>query len=63
LPELVAHLTSRREALQRLLLDGNGSLQPTILFFVGDDQVAPDDDLNLKEGDVVTLMAPIAGGS
>jgi hypothetical protein len=35
-------------------------LQPTNLFFIGDAQVRHTD--RLKDGDVLTLLSPIAGG-
>jgi molybdopterin converting factor small subunit len=46
-----------------LLLDGQGGLQRTNLFFVGDTQVQPSDGAALKDGDEVTLLSPIAGGT
>jgi molybdopterin converting factor small subunit len=61
LRHLVERLGQRHgEALRRLVLDPAGSLQPTVLVFVGDAQVRG--DAPLKEGDRVTLMSPIAGG-
>jgi sulfur-carrier protein len=61
--ELLLALANRHGApLRRLLLDGDGSLQPTILVFVGDEQVSANDGVTLNNGDVVTLLSPIAGG-
>jgi len=48
--------------LRSLLLDAGGSLQATILVFVGDEQVSANDGVALNDGDVVTLLSPIAGG-
>src|SRR5262245_9085306 len=48
--------------LRGLLLDAGGSLQPTILVFVGDEQVSANDGPSLKDGSIVTLLSPIAGG-
>ncbi len=50
------------EALHRLLLDGAGRLHPTILLFVGDEQATPAAGYLLKDGDQITVLAPIAGG-
>ncbi len=49
-------------SLRSLLLDADGSLQPTILVFVNDGQLSANDGPALKDGDVVTLLSPIAGG-
>ena len=48
------------DTLGKLLLTANGKLQSTNLFFVGDAQVLPTD--GLKDGDVLTVLSPIAGG-
>ncbi len=50
------------DALRQLLLKGKEKLQPTILLFVGDEQVGPEDQTPLKDGDVITVLTPIAGG-
>ncbi len=50
------------DPLRRLLFDASGSLQPTNLFFIGETQAQPADRLSLQEGDVVTVLSPIAGG-
>ena len=55
-------VSQRHTDLQSLLLDANGSLSSTILVFVGDDQIDDPATATLKEGDVVTLLSPIAGG-
>jgi molybdopterin converting factor small subunit len=61
--ELVTQLAQRRGGdLGRLLLDSDGRLHPTILLFVGDEQVGPEEYTPLKEGDIITLLSPIAGG-
>jgi molybdopterin converting factor small subunit len=61
--ELLALLAQRRgAALRNLLLDAAGKRQPTILVFVGDVQVAPGEPAQLRDGDVVTLLSPMAGG-
>jgi molybdopterin converting factor small subunit len=50
------------DCLGRLLLNGQGGLDATILVFVGDDQVGQPKGYLLREDDVVTLVSPIAGG-
>mgnify|MGYP002624460560 CR=1 FL=1 len=58
---LLVRLTREHPDLERMLLN-DGQLQPTILVFVGDDQVDDPQAQTLSEGDVVTLLSPIAGG-
>jgi molybdopterin converting factor small subunit len=61
--ELAARLAARHgEALRRMLLAADGRLSPVILAFAGNAQVGPDERLALKDGDVITLLSPIAGG-
>lgn len=50
------------EEFRRLVLDGDGRLHPSILLFVGDDQVRWETPVALKEADVVTLLSPVSGG-
>jgi molybdopterin converting factor small subunit len=60
--EFIVRLAERHgEPLRKLLLKA-GSVQPTILLFVGDVQVHPGDGTPLQDGDVVTVLSPIAGG-
>jgi molybdopterin converting factor small subunit len=44
-----------------LLLDADGNVQPAILLFVGDEQVGAE-TAPLRDGDVVTVLTPMAGG-
>jgi len=61
--DLLLLLADRHGApLRNLLLGEDGSPQPTILAFVHDEQVVPSDSSPLKDGDVVTLLSPMAGG-
>ncbi len=64
LRELIDTVVARHgDKLRSALFAPEGKLQPTILVFVGDNQVdAADESLHLVEGDVVTLLAPMAGG-
>ncbi len=61
--ELVVRLAQGgEEPLRRLLLDAQGALQPALLLFVGDEQVSAGQPLSLRDGDVVTVLSPMAGG-
>ena len=44
-----------------LLLDAGGGVRPAVLLFVGDEQVGPE-RAGLGDGDVVTVLTPMAGG-
>jgi molybdopterin converting factor small subunit len=63
LAQLLRQLGRRHgDAFSRLVLRGDGAPQESILVFVGDRQVASAGDVALSDGDVVTLLAPMAGG-
>jgi molybdopterin converting factor small subunit len=58
---LIRHLAaSGNPQLRRLLLDDAGNVQPGLLLFVEDDQA--DLSRSLRQGDVVTVLSPMAGG-
>jgi len=62
-PELLRKVAATRGArLAGLLLDPEGAPRATVLVFVGEAQVDADAPQDLREGDVVTLMSPLAGG-
>jgi molybdopterin converting factor small subunit len=44
-----------------LLLNAAGGVRPPLLLFVGDEQVGADWPA-LRDGDVVTVLTPMAGG-
>jgi sulfur-carrier protein len=44
-----------------LLLDAEGRVQHAVLLFVGDEQIGPV-PVPLRDGDVVTVLTPMAGG-
>jgi molybdopterin converting factor small subunit len=44
-----------------LLLDEDGNVRPAVLLFVGDEQVGPE-AAPLQDGDVITILTPMAGG-
>jgi molybdopterin converting factor small subunit len=63
LRHLLGHLAERHgEAFRRLVLREDGTPQSSILVFVGERQVTPGAGVALEDGDVVTLLAPMAGG-
>ena len=47
---------------RNIVLDSEGQLHPSILLFVGDEQVRWDQEFELQDGNVVTLLSPISGG-
>lgn len=60
--DLMKRLAERHgRPFRDLVLDEAGGIRPAVLLFVGDEQVgleiAP-----LREGDVVTVLTPMAGG-
>jgi poly(A) polymerase len=62
LDDLVRRLVDRHgDELRRMLLDSEGRLQRSILVFVDEAQVAGG-DAKLRDGQTVTLVAPISGG-
>jgi molybdopterin converting factor small subunit len=63
LTQLITQIAAdRSEALQRMLVTGEGVPQPTLLVFVRDEQMRLDDSTPLADGDVVTFLSPISGG-
>jgi molybdopterin converting factor small subunit len=61
--ELVLRLADRHgDAARRLLTGANGHLQTAVLLFLGDDQVGAPGETMLRDGDVLTLLTPVAGG-
>ncbi|HID23939.1 MAG TPA: MoaD/ThiS family protein [Planctomycetaceae bacterium] len=63
LGELLDRIVQRHgEAVRQALLDQDGRLHPSMLVFVGEDQVRRDQTRPLQDGDVVTFLPPISGG-
>lgn len=61
--ELVQRLGERHgEPLQKLLLGPGGRPHEALLLFVGEEQVRADTERELRDGDVVTILTPMAGG-
>ena len=62
LAQLVLLLADRNnELLRRMMLDATGRPQTALLYAVGDHQAEL--HRQLCDGDVVTILAPMAGGS
>lgn len=61
--ELIRQLAERHgEPLQRLLLAPGGKPHDALLLFVGEEQVRAETVRELRDGDVVTVLTPMAGG-
>ncbi len=61
LADLARHLGARHgEPFRRLVLTEAGEPLESVLVFIGDRQVSG--AVALRDGDVVTLLAPMAGG-
>lgn len=50
------------DSLAGMLFAGQEQLHPSILLFLGDDQVRWDTPVPLRDDDVVTILSPISGG-
>jgi molybdopterin converting factor small subunit len=60
--ELVTQVAERHgPPLRDLLLAADGRPRPTVLLFVGDEQIGPGSP-PLRDGDEVTILSPMAGG-
>ncbi len=63
LEDIVKDLAKSQNAeLAKLLLNEDGSCRHSILGFENDVQIEWDKELNIKDGDIISLMSPIAGG-
>lgn len=61
LRELLAILADRHEtSFRAMLLDDADQPRKSLLFFVGEEHAEP--ARRLQDGDVVTILAPMAGG-
>jgi molybdopterin converting factor small subunit len=50
------------DRMSGMLFDCDGAVRPSVLVFVGDDQVGNLSGHALSERDAVTVLAPLAGG-
>jgi molybdopterin converting factor small subunit len=63
LSTLIHELGQRHgDAFRQLVLDERGRVLPSILLCVGDQQLESHRDVELKEGEAVTILSPISGG-
>jgi molybdopterin converting factor small subunit len=63
LRELLRRLADRHgEPLRRLLLGPAGTPSASLLLFVGEEQVRWETPRELRDGDAVTVLSPMAGG-
>lgn len=63
LADVVAAIAVKRgDALRGTLLSAQSTVHPSILIFVGDNQVRDAMDHPVQDGDVVTFLSPISGG-
>ena len=61
--KVVTQLASQAsDKVKSMLVDASGSVQPSLLIFVNDRQVAASESCSVSDGDEVTLMSPISGG-
>jgi hypothetical protein len=61
--QVLAALAQRHsDSFRQLLLTPGGGLQPTLLLFLGDEQVRPEELVPRGDGDVLTVLSPMAGG-
>ena len=61
--DLLRQLSARHgDDLRALILDAAGNVQPTVLLFLDDEHVRAEQTLPLKEGAVLTVLTPMAGG-
>ncbi|MFN4257752.1 MAG: MoaD/ThiS family protein [Gemmataceae bacterium] len=63
LERLLRHLAERHgPPFRQLVTGGESHPRPTLLFFLGDDQIRADTLAELPDNAVITIMSPIAGG-
>jgi molybdopterin converting factor small subunit len=61
--DCIQHLANvHPESLRPIIINSSGHIQPSLLIFLGDDQVIRDDAQELSAGDTITIMTPISGG-
>ena len=62
LADLLTHLAASVAETRSHLLTSSGQVQPSLLVVINGAAVSARTGVTLKEGDVVTLLPPIAGG-
>ena len=61
--ELIARVATERGGRLAALLLHDGQLSKSIVFAVNDRQVSAGDSAPLQEGDVISVIPPVSGGS
>ncbi|GIW80970.1 MAG: hypothetical protein KatS3mg105_2777 [Gemmatales bacterium] len=59
--ELLHRLVEKHDGLRRILLADDGEPNAALLLFVGDEQIC-DPAYELKAGDTLSILPPVAGG-
>ncbi len=61
--QVLALLAQRHdENFRQLLLTPQGTVQEALLLFLGDEQITADALVPRREGEVLTVLSPMAGG-
>jgi molybdopterin converting factor small subunit len=60
--QLLVQLAERHSELRRLLLANSGTPHPSLLVFVGEEQFEPGSPRLVQDGEIVSILPPIAGG-
>jgi len=60
--DILARLAGTEATLRSLLLGPAGGTQRALLLFLGDEQITPDQVVPRHDGDVLTILSPMAGG-
>ncbi len=50
------------DELRKALLAESGGMHPSVLTFVGENQIRSEQNPSLSDGDVVAFLSPISGG-
>ena len=63
IPDIVTTMAHNHDdAFRAILLDEDGNLLHSTLMFIGDETLDRANWPTLKDGDIITLLPPIAGG-
>jgi len=60
--DVIVRVAQRGENLKRLLLDAEQRPHPSLLVFVGGEQISVNAPQPLKNGDVLEILPPMSGG-
>ncbi len=59
---MLALLAERHHGLRPLLLTEEGTTLPALLLFLGDAQITAEELVPRRDGEVLTILTPMAGG-